>query len=34
MNLLGLDPDLQLVVLGGVLTLAVLFDALARRQAN
>ncbi len=30
MNLLGLDPDLQLVVLGGVLTLAVLLDAIAR----
>lgn len=34
MNLVGLDPDLQLVVLGGVLTLAVLFDALARRRAT
>jgi len=31
MNLVGLDPDLQLIVLGGVLTLAVLLDALKRR---
>jgi len=30
MNLLGLDPDLQLIVLGGVLTLAVLLDAATR----
>jgi ribose/xylose/arabinose/galactoside ABC-type transport system permease subunit len=30
MNLLGLDPDLQLIVLGGVLTLAVLIDAATR----
>ena len=30
MNLLGLDPDLQLIVLGGVLTLAVLIDGATR----
>ena len=30
MNLMGLDPDLQLIVLGGVLTLAVLLDAATR----
>jgi len=30
MNLLGLDPDLQLIVLGGVLTLAVLLDSVTR----
>lgn len=34
MNLLGLDPDLQLIVLGGVLTLAVLLDAATRRQVT
>lgn len=32
MNLLGLDPDLQLVVLGSVLTLAVLLDAATRSE--
>ena len=34
MNLIGLDPDLQLIVLGGVLTLAVILDATKRRAGN
>ncbi len=32
MNLVGVDPDSQLIVLGAVLTAAVLFDALKRRR--
>ncbi|MGF1581360.1 MAG: ABC transporter permease [Gemmataceae bacterium] len=32
MNLVGVDPDSQLIVLGGVLTGAVLFDAVKRRR--
>jgi ribose transport system permease protein len=34
MNLIGLDPDLQLIVLGGVLTLAVILDAIKRRAGS
>ena len=34
MNLTGVDPDNQLIVLGSVLTLAVLLDALKQRSPN
>lgn len=34
MNLIGMDPDLQLIVLGGVLTLAVILDAIKRKAGS
>lgn len=34
MNLIGMNPDLQLIVLGGVLTLAVILDAIKRQASS
>lgn len=34
MNLIGMNPDLQLIVLGGVLTLAVILDAIKRQAGS